>query len=190
MKANSAKETFFVNLVTTGSLVIRDDGTVLNTKTLKVYDRRGTNGQIQISVKVNGRVRHILASRLVYLVCKGPLTADDEVNHLDGVKWNNRPSNLERMDAKGTARHGYKSGRNDPKRISAGLKAFYDINLMHNSKLSHPQVIEIRNRFAAGESIYRLAREHKMPYKDMKKIIHGDAYRAVVPARIAETVHS
>lgn len=185
MKANPKKEWFFLSLVREGTLVVRPDGTVLNAKTLKVYDKRSINGHIQIGVKVHGKVQHILAGRLVYLALVGSLTPDDEVIHDNGVRWDNRPSNLIKTDARGNIAHAYASGRHSGRKVSLGLHDFYHRNgrLQHNAKLSPRQVNEVRNRFAAGASKKQLARDYEIDRKAIIKILRGTAYRSALPAQ-------
>lgn len=184
MRANAKNETFFQNLVKVGTLIIRDDGTIQNAVTLKIYNRKAKKGHIQVTAKFHGVVRHILAHRLVYLVKIGPLDPNDHVVHLDGCKSNNRPINLAKMDSSETTMHSRALHPDYQKNVTAALRDHYDLNLIHNAKLSHIQVIEMRNRFAAGESTYRLAKEFKMERKDVAKIVRGQAYRSVKPATL------
>lgn len=184
MKANQKNEAHFLNMIRTGQLLIREDGTIMNAVTLKVYDYTSKSGHVHVAAKVNGRVLHILAHRLIHLAKIGPLEPDDHVIHLDGNKKNNRPSNLQKMDDSDAALHAFATGANDKAVLSRKAFEYYEFNLAPNAKLSHPQIIEIRNRYEAGETRYKLAKEFNMVWKDIAKIVAGTSYRAVKPAKL------
>jgi hypothetical protein len=177
MKANQENEVLFLNKVRTGQLVVRDDGTVLNAYTNKVYGPRKKDGVVCIAAKVNGRTRHMLASRLVYAVTFGLPDPDKHIIHLDGNKTNNRPDNLEQMDDSDAALFVHASGRSDMAKLSRSLKAYYQEHWAPNARLSQEQVNEIRRRAASGERRWALAKEFKMSWKDMAKLVSGEHYK-------------
>lgn len=179
MKPNLATEDFFCRLVKDGALLIQQDGTVLNTKTLKVYDRKSKKGHIHIAWKDNGQTKHVLAHRLIYRVVIGPLDSDDQVCHEDGNRANNRPSNLFKTNQSGSTRHYNDLNGINSAAISAAMVAHHARVLQTNCKLSPEQVMEVRRRYAAGETRWRLARDFRMDFRAINNIVNGSWYRAV-----------
>lgn len=177
MRANTENEDFFCRLVEDGSLLIQQDGTVLNTKTLKVYSYQSKKGHIHIAWKDNRRTLHILAHRLVYRTKRGPLGPDDQVIHLDGDHSNNRPANLLKTNNAGSMKHAYDLGRIDTNEIRNRLRNYYRDNLQVNAKLSADEVVRITQSFAAGDTIAALADEFKTNRKTISWIVRGMSYR-------------
>lgn len=80
----------------------------------------------------------------------GPCPAGKEVNHKDGVKANNTPENLEYLTRPENLRHAERMGLMNR---AAGERH-------GNAKMSDAQVVEARNRYAAGgTTMQRLADE-------------------------------
>lgn len=189
MRANVEILEFFARLVDDGLLEIRPDGTVMNAITLKVYNSRTTKGAVHIAWKDNKQTKHVLAHRLIYRVTKGPLGPDDQVIHLDGDRSNNRPVNLAKTDNAGSTNHAYALGLVDTNEMRNGLRNYYRNKLQVNAKLSAEQVIEIRRRFAAGETTKALAKAFHADRKAISYIVRGMAYKSV-PAALTDASRS
>ncbi len=112
-----------------------------------------------------------LVHRLVAEAFHGPIPAGQEVNHIDGVKTNNRPSNLEYVTRQQNIRHAMRIG------------------LMHLGGEEHPtavltadQVSEIRRRYVpggkwqGGPGYKALAAEYGVTWEAVRNIIKGRAW--------------
>lgn len=181
MLANPKNEALFLSLVEAGELVVEPDGTVMNAITEKVYSRGSRKGHIHIAKKLDGKVYHILAHRLVYLWAVGPLAPHEQVMHIDGDPRNNDPSNLAKTDNAGNVQHAYALGKIDRRNITRGLlRYFKKRNRPHwNAKLTAEQVNEIRTRFAAGAKKKHLAREFNIDRSTIIGIVRGELYRSI-----------
>ena len=88
-----------------------DTGEVLSHSTGKIYTRVGGSGYIEIPKKISGKKYAILAHRLVWMAVNLSLIPDGlTVNHMDGVKSNNSPTNLELATYSENSQHAYDTG--------------------------------------------------------------------------------
>ena len=128
-------------------------------------------GYLQIRVMFNGHRIYLQASRLVYFHFFGHIPLGMTINHKNGVKPDNKPSNLELMDYRQQAihaRHVLKVGRLDQN----GEK-----NAM--AKLTRWDVVKIRSRRLNGESLRSIASDYNVGFKAVSKIARGDRWAHV-----------
>ena len=85
------------------------------------------------------------------------------INHKNGVKTDNRPENLELSNESDQMKHAYRV---------LGIKHWA-------SKVSPLDVLTIRARRAAGESLENLARDFKMTKVSVGKIALGRSYQHI-----------
>jgi hypothetical protein len=108
-------------------------------------------GYRYVFVKIDGKQRNIYAHRIVAFKIFGPIGELMQVNHIDGDKTNNSPSNLELMTPRQNLKHSFEClGRRQT--IARGEKA-------SRSKLTSEAVLEIRRRLSMGEASTKLAKE-------------------------------
>lgn len=122
MASNAMKHA--LELLRTGTLSIDDDGRIWRHKILAgrgrvdVEKRRAENiggkGYFRLTMQIDGRLRSVMAHRVVWTFLRGPIPDGLQINHKDSDKQNNNISNLEVVDASGNMRHSYASG-NRPK---------------------------------------------------------------------------
>lgn len=118
---------------------------------------------LQVRFQV-GRVRYYrTVHRLVALAFIPNPLDKPQVNHRDGVKLNNDVSNLEWATAAENVRHAYATGLS---RAVAG-------ETHHSAKLTDNQVVELRYRFAAGESMAELAEVYGLEQRSVHKLARG-----------------
>lgn len=103
--------------------------------------------------------------RMVALAYHGPRPKGLHINHIDGNKQNNRPSNLEYITHSANAKHSFDIGLQKPKIGSTN----------GNSKLTDQDVIEIRTIAANGGRYYgrkKLAERYGVSEAHIKDIVN------------------
>lgn len=160
---------------------------------LRVVTRRDGTTQVfqakQMTLPVNNKgypcvrlsdgTRRVMppVHRLVALAFLGfPPNGKPEVNHIDGNKQNNRLENLEWVSSYGNRKHAWDTGL----RNRSHLPIKYGEEKA-NARLSRAIVAAARTRHAAGESVYRLAREFGVHKKTMSDAISGKAWKLPSP---------
>lgn len=100
------------------------------------------SGYITVNLKVKGRQRTLFIHSLVLLTWGPPRPSlEHEVNHCDGDKLNNIVTNLEWMTHPQNISHAF----------SIGLSK--QLGVRHwNARLTEAEVLEIRHRYANGET--------------------------------------
>lgn len=178
MKANIENDKFFLGLVDSGKLKVDPDGTITNLVTGNILGNISPKGYVSIAWKVDGKTKHLLAHRLVYLVYKGSLSELDQINHIDGIKTHNFIDNLEKTDNKGNRIHAVNMGLIDQTKINESLKKFYSTRRSASAKYDEKTVQEIRDLYKTGNYSEReLAIRFNMPRSTLHWIVVGKNYR-------------
>lgn len=112
-----------------------------------------------INLYKNHHMQQFLVHRLVALAFYGPSTLT--VNHIDGVKTNNRLSNLEYLTILENLNHA----------ISIGLHPPF--------KLTPDDVRTIRSNHANGQGVKSLAKQFNVNHKTMKAVIRLEMWKNV-----------
>lgn len=73
-------------------------------------EHRSRTGYPIVKVSWRNRSATVYAHRLVWTVLRGPIPEGMEINHRDGDKQNNRPSNLELVTSRGNTQHALRTG--------------------------------------------------------------------------------
>ena len=141
-----------------------------------VYGMRGkpignptTNGYIAIGR--NG-YRDMSAHRMIWESVHGPIPAGLQINHINGVKHDNRIANLELVTPKQNIRHAHRNGlcENRPTGERIGT-----------SKLTTQQVKEIQARLKSGITQRKLAGEYGVSQSVISDIARGVSWRSISP---------
>lgn len=97
------------------------------------------SGYIYVRVRINGKIYHCLAHRLIWQFLRGDIPPGLEMNHLNGIKHDNRIENLELVTRQENHAHAIRiglinnRGQNNPSAI-----------------LTDSEVEEIRSLMATG----------------------------------------
>ncbi len=187
--AHKQSETMVYKLVMASELGIDSEGRVWRLKK-RTYDRwtGGTKvttchrvraefgtkqGYLQVRALIDGKRHYAAAARLVWLHFNGPIPQGMTVNHKDGVKPNNQPSNLELATYSEQRHHAIKV---------LGAK-HHDVRGSKNPKaaLTEAQVVTIRARRAKGERVKDLAAEFGSTEKAVSHICRGVTWKHCLP---------
>lgn len=114
-----------------------------------------------------GKYGSVVAHRIVWIAANGPLGDGVEIDHKNGVKSDNRIENLDPVTHLENVQRAFRAGRVPPRVGEANGQ----------SKLTEPQVIEIRRRVAQGEAKRALAREYKVTSTLVRNIARGRAWK-------------
>jgi hypothetical protein len=73
-------------------------------------EQKVKNGYLRVSLRINHKSYQVLAHRLVWQYFYGDIPEELEINHLNGVKDDNRLDNLEIVTTSENNKHGYRIG--------------------------------------------------------------------------------
>jgi hypothetical protein len=166
-------EAVVYEFVASGILRIDADGRIW-----RVKDRRQRTGQLcvprraesrlplgylQVRILVGGRLYHVGAHRLVWWHFNEPIPDGMVINHLNGIKWDNRPVNLECVTPSENMSHAYRTGLKDQR----GQKN-------PAAKLTDRQVIEIRLLYAQGGITQQaISERYGVRFQHVSRIVKG-----------------
>lgn len=125
-----------------------------------------TRGYIRPKISVDGKGRSIYAHRMVMSAFKGPSNLD--VNHINGIKTDNRLENLEYCTHTENIRHAYMIGLVPPP--PNGEKST-------NSKLTRSQIFEILEGLKDGEKQRDIAKKYGVSQRCINFINKRQTYK-------------
>ncbi len=174
-------ERVLARLVTDGEWEIDEDGRIWRTKARTGKKSGGSHlvcvarrrvehpvpcGYLQVRSMIDGVRTYGLAHRLVWQCANGDIPDGLVINHLNGIKGDNRLSNLDVTTYSGNSRHASKVlGK---VRDQSGTK-----NSM--AKLTDDHVVEIRRRRASGERLASIAADYGVTFQTVSDIARGDS---------------
>lgn len=174
-------EEFVYAAVISGELEIMPDGTIWRVRmrtgnrwrpgtfrTVPVERRRAEHlvplGYLQVRLMVAGKRMSASAHRLVYRHFQGPIPDGLTINHKDGDKSHNAPTNLELATDSEQIVHMQDVLRKG--RTKYGQRG--EANLM--AKLTDAQVVEIRRRRSEGERLSSIAKDFGVVFQTISRI--------------------
>lgn len=167
-------EDVLYELVKSGVWVINTKGEILNRKGERV-EKKTPQGYLQVRKMTKGVRLHSGAHRLVYLHFKGKIPPGMTINHLNGIKTDNRPENLEIATHSENMKHAFR----------VGLKSQYG-QKNPNCKLTDTQIMEIREVYAKGQTTQmNLAEKYGIAFQTVSKIVRGVS-RVNLPGKTAD----
>ena len=124
--------------------------------------------RLSLNNELNGKLAHVLVAKAFI---DNPQNKP-QVNHCDGMKWNNHVSNLEWVTPSENQHHAYKIGlRKEPQGENR-----------YNAKLTSDEVYFCRKNYKPRDKnfgVNALARKFKITPTAMSKIIRGKKYKNV-----------
>lgn len=129
-------------------------------------DRVSACGYLTVRAMVDRKRMTALAHRLVWLHLNGPIPDGLTVNHKNGAKADNRPSNLELATDSEQALHATHV-------LRRGRAANQDGTQNHAAKLTGDQVKEIRAARSSGEPLNSIAARYGITFQHVSAIARG-----------------
>ena len=160
-----------------------DTGLLRNKITKKILKPTlSKTGYERVTFQHNKVRKDIRVHRAICEAWHGEIPEGLMVNHIDGVKTNNRPNNLEIVDHAANMRHavmmglstiGLRNGAHTkPEKRRKG-------SLNGSAKLTEIDVISIRLARANGEKLAELAKKYSVDQSLIGKIARRDAWRHI-----------
>ena len=146
-------EKFFLSQVRKNIISVSENGIVFNNKTCRNIGAIGSGKYFKISMKdvEENVIRHIQIHRLMWLIYKGSIPNGMVINHIDGIKTNNKLTNLELTTVSGNTAHA----------VSLGLISGKIGSNNMQSKLNEDIVSQLRKSYSSRPFLLQeKARQH------------------------------
>ncbi len=123
---------------------------------------------LQVRVMVGGVRYHACAHRVVWVHHNGPIPHGMEINHINGVKTDNRPANLEMVTRSKNVKHAVRVLK-----VARAANQYGQKN--HAAKLTDAEVEAIRAEYVAGQVTQKsIAERFGVSHQSVSKILRGD----------------
>lgn len=158
------------------------NGYIWNMVTRRPMGHVNNHGYVAIAWKYHGKAVHALAHRILWACNHHPIPDGMQINHINGIKSDNRDVNLELVTASQNMQHAVATGLVNFSGLSIGVQNYYLNNLNSRAKLTPDQVRYVRSRYALGgreNSMRAIARDLGVDHKAISKIISGENYKSV-----------
>lgn len=143
---------------------------ILNEKVLKNYVTK--NGYVQLSLHKHKKSKKIFGHILVMLAFKGEKPKDHDVNHINGIKNDNRLINLEYCTRSENMLHAFKKGlcKNTLKSSRTGNNSKKRIVLNTENGIFHESIVEASETYNVyiGSMEKMLSGNRKLKYPLIK----------------------
>jgi hypothetical protein len=143
--------------------IINSKGVVINfqSKMLKVV--KGKLGYVHVGINIQGYKRQVRVHRIFALAFLPNPLNKPQINHINGIKHDNRIENLEWCTPSENRIHALKTG----------LAKITNTGTTHtNSKLTNEQVLKIRELSAQGMSAPKILKETNIKITSISQICH------------------
>lgn len=108
---------------------VNNIGEIKNIKTNKILKAsKSINGYLSVKLSKNGKIKQFYIHRLVIYAFKPISTNKTLVNHINGIKSDNRIDNLEWCTSKENSIHAFNTGLRNKKNIKHTIINQYDID--------------------------------------------------------------
>jgi hypothetical protein len=152
--------------------ILASSGTYVG-KIVKPNPRRGYHGFL---ISAEGKTHTISAHRTVWEAFNGPIPIRMHINHINGLKRDNRLCNLELVTPSANALHAINvlgHVQNPPPRMK-GIEN-------PRAKLTEETVREIRRLYASGLSQQSLSDQFGIHQTNISKLLRGKSWSSVGP---------
>lgn len=137
-------------------------------------------GYLRVSLYKDGTQKSVLVAKLIALAFLGPRPDGLQINHIDGIKANNRPENLEYCTASHNNKHAFRLGLNKGGK-DHGLNRHPEARLYGSkapsAKFTEDQVRAIRQEYAEGQTTYiELAARFGVHRRTVLRMVNGASW--------------
>lgn len=120
-----------------------EQGLVRNNVTGRIYNKPNNHGYIDVVIKYEGVSVHILAHRIIWWCVYGLIDNNLMINHINGIKTDNRIANLELVTNAENVKHAWDIGICSHEKLSNSLKARYKNNINFGTKLTQENINQV-----------------------------------------------
>lgn len=132
-----------------------------------IYGRRGKpigaktrNGYLLVTWWADGKCKGANSHRVIWEAVHGPIPAGMEINHMNGIKTDNRISNLEMVSASQNQLHAFRTG-------------------LQKCKLNEEKVREIRALRTGGALLREIASQYGIHETTVVNVCSGHRWKEV-----------
>lgn len=173
MQPDTDKDRFILEALRLGKYEVLSDGTIvshLRNRRKVIKQSVMTDGYCRVGLSIDGKVQYVKAHRVVALALVPNPSGAPIVNHKDGVKSNNHPSNLEWVTAQENSQHAF----------ATGLHQSVFGEDTPAAKLTEEQVRAIRAEYAKGGiSQSQLGRRYGIKQNTVSVIVNGVNWKQI-----------
>ena len=154
-------------------------GLILNNETGKIYSTPNNTGYIDVAIKYNNTVVHILAHRIIWWCAYGLIDNNLMINHINGIKTDNRIANLELVTNQENCQHAWDIGLQSREKLSNSLKEKYKTIVNTGAKLSQEDICQVFDMYYNKHmGIREIGRYFNIAHNSIIKILNGNRYEA------------
>ena len=140
------------------------------------------NGYIYITIRHpnTGNNIKIYAHRLIWLCYYGLIDPNLQINHINGIKTDNRLCNLELVIPSENIHHAIRSGLSNPSVNGRKNKEYFKTHDTHRRKFTNSQVIEMRDLYESGcYSLAEIGEKYGVCAETIRRIVKKIYYSNV-----------
>lgn len=132
-----------------------------------VKQHRSTTGYGLFQLSKDNKVKAYLAHRLIWTVLNGPIPEGYDINHLNGIRHDNRPGNLEVCTRSENIQHKFSTlGHKATTRPRYAKEN-------HNCRITPEEVVQIKSAWESGETQVSIASRLGIHQTTVSDIVRG-----------------